>query len=214
MAMSLTGDSDTGACWPAVLGLAAALAVTVAGAPSVLAQPDRGGAERAGTERARAEQAENAHAESMPAEHTSDSVNLVVRVRDTGGEPVRGASVWVRSGEGWVEGQSDISGNADFEDLPSGKTRVQVVATGWNSSGGSVDLDDREVTIEVALDRRAAPQSTAGAKAEAEREARAGETAEAEPGARRHARAARSERGQGAAPGGAGEDSGDPGAHD
>ena len=71
-----------------------------------------------------------------------------------------------RGGEGWVEGQSDISGNADFEDLPSGKTRVQVVATGWNSSGGSVDLDDREVTIEVALDRRAAPQSTAGEKAD------------------------------------------------
>ncbi|TFH22712.1 MAG: carboxypeptidase regulatory-like domain-containing protein, partial [Myxococcales bacterium] len=102
-------------------------------------------------------------AETQAAEHervdVGDGVDLIVRVRDHGGEPVRGASVWVRTDRSWIEGQSDIRGIADFENLPAGAARLQIVATGWNSSGSSVDLDGGEMTIDVALEPRAAPKT-------------------------------------------------------
>ncbi len=142
MPMSFTGRRGARRCTLAVLGLGAALMLAIVS--HATAQPD---------------QVERQPAEREPAarEDVDDGVDLIVRVRDDDGEPVRGASVWVRTGRSWIEGQSNISGVADFEDLPTGAARVQIVATGWNSSGSNVDLDGDEMTIEVALEPRAAP---------------------------------------------------------
>ena len=134
---------------------AAAAVLTFVAVPAAWAQPDDSAARARGAESAVAAPASSAGKPS--------DTSLVVRVRDRDGKPVRGASVWVRSGESWIEGQSDRSGNADFDGLKTGSTRVQVVATGWNSSGSSVDLDGGEVTLDVALERRAAPSRPAAA---------------------------------------------------
>lgn len=83
--------------------------------------------------------------------------DLVVRVRTGQGEAVRGASVWVRTDEGWIEGQSDADGHAGFHDLPTGEVRVQIVATGLNSSGGAIQLDGTGSTVDFTLEPRRAP---------------------------------------------------------
>ena len=83
--------------------------------------------------------------------------DLVVRVRNGQGEAVRGASVWVRTDEGWIEGQSDARGHAGFDDLPAGEVRVQIVATGLNSSGGAIQLDGTGATVDFTLEPRRAP---------------------------------------------------------
>jgi hypothetical protein len=93
-------------------------------------------------------------AEATVSEPTPD---LVVRVRDGQGEAVRGASVWVRTDEGWIEGQSDARGHAGFDDLPAGEVRVQIVATGLNSSGGAIQLDGTGATVDFTLEPRRAP---------------------------------------------------------
>jgi len=98
-----------------------------------------------------------------------DGADVIVRVLGETGEPVRGAAVWIRSGERWVERQSDATGTAEFVNLPAGAARIQVVATGWNSSGDRVDVDGADVSVEIALERRSAPGTVSRAADLAER---------------------------------------------
>jgi hypothetical protein len=96
---------------------------------------------------------ENPGKEAVKVEHGE----LVVQVRDAAGKPVRGAAVSVVIGDEEIEQRSDGNGQAKFRDLPLGPLRVQAVATGWNSSGRNVALDEDRVQVDLTLTPRKPP---------------------------------------------------------
>jgi hypothetical protein len=86
-----------------------------------------------------------------------EHVELVVQVGDAAGKPVRGVAVSVVIGDEEIEQRSDGNGQAKFRDLPLGPVRVQAVATGWNSSGRNVALDEDRVQVDLTLTPRKPP---------------------------------------------------------
>ena len=123
--------------------LAVALAAGLVWTGGAAAAP--GGKETAGKENPGKEAAKVEHGE------------LVVQVRDAAGKPVRGAAVSVVIGDEELEQRSDGNGQAKFRDLPLGPLRVQAVATGWNSSGRNVALDEDRVQVDLTLTPRKPP---------------------------------------------------------
>jgi len=83
--------------------------------------------------------------------------DLLVQVSDDGGNPVRGAAVSVLIDDLEIERHSDDLGQATFNDLRAGQVLVQVVASGWNSSGSIVRLTGDRMQIDLALTPRKPP---------------------------------------------------------
>ena len=92
-----------------------------------------------------------------------DMAKIQVKVTNLSGKPVDRASVIVR----FIEGRSVVKlgkkirtqwetatnqeGLAKIPEIPQGKILVQVIAKGYQTYGGTVEVNDDEKTIEVKL---------------------------------------------------------------
>ncbi len=94
-------------------------------------------------------------------EPTSDLSFLVLK--DDNGKPVRNAAVIMhpvnshgKQGRGDLELKTDPDGKANFDGLPYGKVRVQVLASGFQTFGEDYDIAQPKMAFTIKLKR---PQS-------------------------------------------------------
>jgi hypothetical protein len=87
------------------------------------------------------------------------SVNFVV-VRDENGKPVRNAAVVIhpidedgKQDRGGIELKTDPDGKAQYDGIPYGKMRIQVLASGFQTYGDDYDIGKPTVDITVKLKR-------------------------------------------------------------
>ena len=92
-------------------------------------------------------------------EGPSAVVNFQV-IKDDNGKPVRNAAVIMHpvnakgtQGRGGMELKTDAEGKANFDGIPYGKLRVQVLATGFQTYGDDFDVDKPKLDITVKLRR-------------------------------------------------------------
>src|SRR5437763_17008174 len=83
-----------------------------------------------------------------------------VVVKDDNGKPVRNAAVIMhaenvkgKQGRGGMELKTDADGKANFDGIPYGKLRVQVLAHGFQTCGEDYDVDKAKTEITVKLKR-------------------------------------------------------------
>jgi hypothetical protein len=81
-------------------------------------------------------------------------------IKDDNGKPVRNAAVIMhavgtngKQGRGGMELKTNPEGKADFEGIPYGKLRVQVLATGFQTYGEDFDIDKGKTEITIKLKR-------------------------------------------------------------
>jgi len=86
-------------------------------------------------------------------------VNFVV-VKDENGKPVRNAAVILhpvstqgKQGRGGLELKTDQEGKTNFDGLPYGKVRVQVLAHGYQTYGEDFDVNKPKVEVTIKLKR-------------------------------------------------------------
>jgi hypothetical protein len=84
-------------------------------------------------------------------------------VKDDNGKPVRNAAVIMhpvndtgKQGKGGMELKTDPDGKTDFDGIPYGKLRVQVLATGFQTYGEDFDIEKPSMEFTIKLKR---PQS-------------------------------------------------------
>ena len=84
-------------------------------------------------------------------------------VKEDNGKPVRNAAVIMhpvnshgQQSRGGLELKTDTEGKASFDDIPYGKLRVQVLATGFQTFGEDYDVDKAKMELTIKLKR---PQS-------------------------------------------------------
>jgi hypothetical protein len=84
-------------------------------------------------------------------------------IKDDNGKPVRNAAVILHSvnakgkqERGDMELKTDPEGKTDFDGIPYGKLRVQVLASGFQTYGDDFDIDKAKTEITIKLKR---PQS-------------------------------------------------------
>jgi len=82
-------------------------------------------------------------------------------IKDDNGKPVRNAGVVMhpvnRSGQqsrGGFELKTDSEGKANFDGVPYGQLRVQVLAAGFQTFGQDYDINKPEIEITVKLKRQ------------------------------------------------------------
>jgi hypothetical protein len=87
------------------------------------------------------------------------TVSFVV-VRDENGKPIRNAAVVVHAVDdggkqerGGIELKTDTDGKAEYDGIPYGKMRVQVLATGFQTYGDDYDIGKPSVDITIKLKR-------------------------------------------------------------
>jgi hypothetical protein len=87
------------------------------------------------------------------------SMSFVV-LRDYNGKPVRNASVVLhpvkkdgKQAKGGLELKADADGKCNYDGVPYGKVRVQVLAPGFETFGQDYDIDKPSVEITVKLKR-------------------------------------------------------------
>jgi len=81
-------------------------------------------------------------------------------VKDDNGKPVRNAAVILhpvnatgKQGRGGMELKTDPDGKANFDGIPYGKLRVQVLASGFQTYGEDFDIDKGKTEITIKLKR-------------------------------------------------------------
>ncbi len=81
-------------------------------------------------------------------------------VKDDNGKPVRNAAVIMhavdakgRQERGDVELKTDPDGKANFDGLPYGKLRVQILASGFQTYGEDFDIDKAKMEITIKMKR-------------------------------------------------------------
>jgi hypothetical protein len=89
----------------------------------------------------------------------SSWVNFLV-VKDDNGKPVRNAAVIMhpvettgKQGKGGMELKTDGEGKANFDGIPLGKLRVQVLAQGFQTYGEDFDIEKPKTDITIKLKR-------------------------------------------------------------
>src|SRR5438552_7345671 len=87
------------------------------------------------------------------------TLNFVV-VRDYNGKPVRNASVVMhpvekngKQSRGGLQIKTDPDGKANFDGVPYGKLRVQVLAQGFQTFGDDYDVNKPEMEITIRMKR-------------------------------------------------------------
>ena len=87
------------------------------------------------------------------------TVNFVV-VRDENGKPVRNAAVVLhpveengKQSRGGIELKTDPDGHANYDGVPYGKMRIQVLASGFQTFGNDYDIGQPNQEITVKLKR-------------------------------------------------------------
>ena len=83
-----------------------------------------------------------------------------VVVRDDGGKPVRNAAVIMhevnpkgKQERGGMELKTDLDGKANFDGVPYGMLRVQVLAQGFQTYGEDFDIEKEKTEITIKLKR-------------------------------------------------------------
>jgi len=86
-------------------------------------------------------------------------LNFVV-IKDDNGKPVRNAAVIMhpvdpkgKQGKGGMELKSDADGKANFDGIPYGKLRVQVLAQGFQTYGDDFEVDKPKMEFTIKLKR-------------------------------------------------------------
>ena len=86
-------------------------------------------------------------------------LNFVV-VKEDNGKPVRNAAVIMhpvttkgKQGKGGMELKTDAEGKTDFDGIPYGKLRVQVLAQGFQTYGEDFDVDQPKMQFTIKLKR-------------------------------------------------------------
>ena len=81
-------------------------------------------------------------------------------VKDDNGKPVRNAAVIMHSvdvkgkqGRGDMELKTSPDGKADFDGIPYGKLRVQIIASGFQTFGEDYDVTKSKTEITIKLKR-------------------------------------------------------------
>jgi len=81
-------------------------------------------------------------------------------IKDDNGKPVRSAAVIMhpvnsegKQGKGGMELKTDAEGKTDFDGVPYGKLRVQVLAQGFQTYGEDFDVDKAKMEITIKLKR-------------------------------------------------------------
>ena len=81
-------------------------------------------------------------------------------VKDDNGKPVRNAAVIMhpvtghgKQGHGGMELKTDAEGKSDFDGIPYGKLRVQVLAVGFQTYGEDFDIDKPKMEFTIKLKR-------------------------------------------------------------
>ncbi len=81
-------------------------------------------------------------------------------IKDTNGKPVRNAAVIMhpvnttgKQGKGGMELKTDQDGKTDFDGIPYGKLRVQVLATGFQTYGDDFDVNKPNMNFTIKLKR-------------------------------------------------------------
>ena len=81
-------------------------------------------------------------------------------IKDDNGKPVRNAAVIMhevnptgKQGRGGMELKTNADGKADFDGIPYGKVRVQVLATGFQTYGEDFDISKAKTEITIKLKR-------------------------------------------------------------
>jgi hypothetical protein len=95
-------------------------------------------------------------------------VSFVV-IRDYSGKPVRNASVVLhlvsekgKQDRGGLELKTDADGKANYEGVPYGKLRVQVLMPGFQTYGGDYDVNQVRMEITIRMKRPEEQYSTYG----------------------------------------------------
>jgi hypothetical protein len=93
------------------------------------------------------------------AEEPSSSLNFVV-VRENSGKPVRNAAVVLhpvndhgKQEKGGYELKTDLDGKTNFDGVPYGKLRVQVLAHGFQTFGQDYEINQPTMQIVIKLKR-------------------------------------------------------------
>jgi len=86
-------------------------------------------------------------------------LNFVV-IKDDNGKPVRNAAVIMhpvsdtgKQGKGGMELKTDADGKADFDGIPYGMLRVQVLASGFQTYGEDFDIEKPKMEFTIKLKR-------------------------------------------------------------
>jgi uncharacterized GH25 family protein len=93
------------------------------------------------------------------AEEVTAKISFLV-IKDDNGKPVRNAAVIMhpvnvkgKQGKGGMELKTDTEGKTDFDGLPYGKLRVQVLAQGFQTYGEDFDVEKPTVEITIKMKR-------------------------------------------------------------
>lgn len=86
-------------------------------------------------------------------------LNFIV-LREENGKPVRNAAVIMhpvnaagKQGKGGMELKTDGEGKTEYDGIPYGKLRVQVLASGFQTYGEDFDIDKAKMEITIKLKR-------------------------------------------------------------
>jgi hypothetical protein len=81
-------------------------------------------------------------------------------IKEDNGKPVRNAAVIMhpvnekgKQGRGDMELKTNPEGKADFDGIPYGRLRVQVIASGFQTYGEDFDIDKEKTEITIKLKR-------------------------------------------------------------
>ncbi len=81
-------------------------------------------------------------------------------IKDDNGKPIRSAAVIMHpvnpngtQSRGGLELKTDADGKANFDDVPYGKLRVQVLASGFQTFGEDYDIDHAKMDFTIKLKR-------------------------------------------------------------
>jgi hypothetical protein len=96
-----------------------------------------------------------------------------VVVKDYNGQPVRNAAVVLhqvtekgKQERGGIELKTDPDGKANYEGVPYGKLRIQVLMHGFQTYGGDYDIDQYRMEITIRMKRPEEQFSTYGPNGE------------------------------------------------
>jgi hypothetical protein len=96
-----------------------------------------------------------------------------VIVRDFNGKPVRNAAVVLhlvsekgKQERGGIELKTDADGKANYDTIPYGKLRVQVLMTGFQTYGADYDINQARMEITIRMKRPEEQFSTYGPNGE------------------------------------------------
>jgi hypothetical protein len=124
-------------------------------------------------------------------DEASATLNFLV-IKDDNGRPVRNAAIILhpvnphgKQGRGGFELKTDVDGKTNFDGVPYGKLRVQVLASGFQTFGEDYDIDHPKMEFTIKLKRPQTQYSVYGAQpGEPNQEKKNDKTAPPDPNAK------------------------------